>query len=636
MPEPFSAEEVIELCDKLKDQPAFQQRNGVMENWYQLLHRDALVNITGVSMKLEHRSPVLAVHNDLYRNRMASAEFRASVASRRSGDTYVKQAQGVEGLTYYLWHDFMRNPAHERALDFQTWAGIGFRHVSWSPQVRRILLGGQKTDTVDDMAKVLDKVLKDGFLGNPFVLEAPEPRAVFYDLDRSLVAEVGDRTVSSIVTSYKDLTFTKEEGFLYLTSDTIERGRASQHWQEVATFYRLETEEHTYECVKYTGGGQRGDQAFLLDRLPNLARAQSAEYARPRYSFAEGHLTSAREPEYQHRPLIHSLYPVVAELNAIRTLLASGALMTGRPLIQEVKIGTAADDDFSLVLREAGQGIRTIKVDFGEGMLQQPRPGYEYRPMLIPAAEHLVITLGQLERDKNEFGFPLAINPQAPLSATAGYDRHLQQQAAGDSLEPPLKHLAAACLETTKQCFDQLRELGLPITFLLKQQRDGKAVQVPTTIKPDFFEDLDVEIGFDSIPDTVAYAQHEDMRRDVAEGYTAPTTYMATLHDDPIAEMEKRDLDLVAIDARNTAIEDVKQIAASLRGEIAVQLAVKHNIPLPQGKQRQNGGTSMEMTGNRAARPASGGFPGEGAPMTPPMQDEMMGGGGGSQGGAVG
>jgi hypothetical protein len=58
---------------------------------------------------------------------------------------------------------------------------VGFEHVDWNTAVADMLVDA------DNPTQGSVKRLKEGFLGNPFVIEAPEPRAVFYDEDFSSV-----------------------------------------------------------------------------------------------------------------------------------------------------------------------------------------------------------------------------------------------------------------------------------------------------------------------------------------------------------------------------------------------------------------------------------------------------------------
>ena len=101
------------------------------------------------------------------------------------------------------------------------------------------------------------------------------------------------------------------------------------------------------------------------------------------------------------------------------------------------------------------------------------------------------------------------------------------------------------------------------------------------------------------------------MRRDVAEGYTAQSTYMAELHDDPVAERERVAIDRMMQLADAKAMEDATKALDALRGDSVVQVASELGIPLPE---QQNG----QRRPQRPPEPA----PGVGSPVTPPEQSQ--------------
>lgn len=448
-------------------------------------------------------------------------------------------------------------------MDRQSWAGNGIRHFDLSPRVLQKMGGG------DDFKADLKKAVGEGFQGNPFIMSAPEVRATYYDPDFSTVAVIGEQKVTSLLAAYEDLKFSPDRGFF--RGDVQEE--MFENWTEVAKVYHLETEEFVYDVTEYTPpAGSK--QQFMLDMRPNGA-------GRPRYTFAAGHLTSAREPHRMFRPLIHAMYPTAQHKNLIRTLMASGAMMTGRPMLQEVKVGTAADESLSFLTEGSSQHRRTITIDLGDGKLPQPRPGYEWRPLAIPVAEHVALEYQQLLLEEQMFGYPAALRPDAPLQATSGYDRARIMEAATDVLGPPLNHRASAWHEGFWIMFEQLKWLGLPITFVERgfAQKDMKRRE--WVVKPDYFEDIDIVVSFESVPATVKEAMKEGMRQDVREGYTARSTYMGSIHDDPVAERERVAMDQVGLAAEQLAAQDAIEMMRSLRGDEAVALAAEFGIPLP-------------------------------------------------------
>ena len=601
--EPFDAGQVIQVCDAMRHQPGFEQRRNVVDNWYAILHREEGVNIAGISEKLEYRSPSPAVNNDRFRNRMRSAPFRLKVSPRRTDEKSVRRAQTAENFGYFLYFDITQNSTaaifapDDRALDQQVWAGVGIRHNDWAPDVREKLLDQDE----DDIKKAANAALVGGFQGNPFVMAAPDLLAVFYDLDFTNICEVGEHTLSSLLATYEGLDFDEKSGFAFLTSDAIPTDLAQQNWNKVALVYHLETQEYIYEVVDYKDGG--GVSHILeLDRWQNAA-------GRPRYTFAAGQLTSAREPERMFRPLIHPLYPTTQLRNIMGTLLMSGALNTGRPMLQEVKVGSGADDAWSLLSRPGGER-RNIKFDLGAGSLENPRPGYEWRPLSMPTPEQLILAYQQLVTEDRDYGFPVSLSPGESGEATSGFDRTTQQQGAVDFLDPPLINTASAWKQWLMLCFEQLRYIELPVSFIAERRAEGERSKgrVAQKIEPDDLQDIDIQVTFGSQSKASEFAEREMMRRDVAEGSTAQSTLMAVLHEDPVAERERVALDRMMQLADGKAMEDAVKALDALRGDAVIQVASEMNIPLPQQKE-----------GRRNVRPPDP-MPGVGRPVTAPEQ----------------
>ena len=603
--EPFDAKQVIQVCDAMRHKPGFEQRRRVVDNWYAILHREEGVNIAGISEKLEYRSPSPAVNNDRFRNRMRAAPFRLKVSPRRTDDKAVRRAQTAENFGYFLYFDLTQNRTaaifapDDRALDQQVWAGVGIRHNDWAPDVRQKLLDEDE----EDIKKAAKKALGKGFEGNPFIMDAPDLLAVFYDLDFTNVCEVGEHTLSSLLATYEGLDFDEHIGFQFLTSDALPTDLAQQNWNKTALVYHLETQKYIYEIVDYKDGG--GVSHILeLDRWENAA-------GRPRYTFAAGQLTSAREPERMFRPLIHPLYPTTQLRNIMGTLLMSGALNTGRPMLQEVKVGSGADDAFSILSRP-GTERRNIKFDLGSGSLENPRPGYEWRPLAMPTPEQLLLAYQQLVAEDRDYGFPVSLSPGEAGEATSGFDRTTQQQGAVDFLDPPLLNTAAAWKQYLLLCFDQIRYVDQPVSFVaeLRAQGERSKGRVAQKIDPDDLQDIDIQVTFGSESKASEFAEREMMRRDVENGYTAQSTYMAVLHDDPVAERERVALDRMMQLADGKAMEDAVAALDALREDTTIQVAAEMGIPLPQGK------------GQRPQRPPGSSAPGVGSPVTPPEQSQ--------------
>ncbi len=579
---------MVRVCEHLENQPGFRKRNDIHDTWYRILHGEESVNIGGISERLEHRATFPAVHNDRYRNRLIGAKIVISVIPQKSGDSKsVKRAQAVENMAYFLYRELTRKRTNalfavdSRTVDRACWAGVGFQRIDW------------RTDILD---KLGDTALDEPIDGNPFVLEGPETTAVFYDESFKTVAQVGEHQVSALLASYEDLQFTKDRGFF--TSDAIEMDQAQSLYDLTAKVFILETEEFVYEVVSYE------DESEELSTWPNFA-------GRPRYSIHAGHVTSAREPHRRFRPLIHPLYRLAQERNILKTLLNSGALQTGRPLYQEVPVGSQSDGIGS-ILQGPGEDQKNITFSLEGGLLPQPREGHQWVPIAVPTSEWLRDALTLNQREEVDHGFPAVLSPSTPLDATSGTDRSEQKEAGTDFLDPPLGERADGWAENFRLMFGMLREAKIDITFNEKMRATGGSDVVPQTVEHTFYEGIDIQVGFSSIPASVEFAEREMMKRDVELGVTALSTYAATLHDDPESEARKAFLDRIGREAEKSAMQDAIAMAQALRGEQATQLANEAGLPLPAAGPPTSDG--------RNQRPPTS-FPGAGAPAAPVDQN---------------
>ena len=575
-----------------------------MQNRRDLRRRMTEVNITGISEKLEYRTPGLEVNEDRYANRLRSANIKILVASRKQQSISVEKAQNIENFFYRIYYDLRRKRTSrirapdDRAIRYQVADFVGIRHIDWAPHVREKLFG-KLGGTIDDLPAKLRKLFKDGFEGNPFELSAPDPLRVFWNDDMSTVAEIGRVGIDQLRVSYG---LSESIDFTAITS-SLKAQDTEQHDPATIPFYHVETNDFVYEAIAVPGNNEH---QLMLRVSPNPA-------GRPRYTFAPGHEGTGDEPWQYFRPLLAPLYSVAELLNITGTLMTSSALKTGRAPYQRVKVGSGADDFSSLMARPDNER-NIIFIDTATDTWPDAGDGYEWKPVPSPDMNMLLATHQHLLGEFRDFGFPAILSPGASIDASSGYDRAQQMEGAQDFLEPPLTNIASAWYEHFLQIAEMIKAVNLSVTIPVMQIAQGEDTRVRpmVTIKPEDLEDIDLEVRFESIPRVVQFAEDESDRRDVELGFMAESTYMAKKYQDPAREAKQVSLDRVArasAEAANEfAMQFIKQMAPDIAQRIAAELA------LPAMVQQLQGAAS------RPARPAGGSVPGLGSPAVPPVQ----------------
>ncbi len=601
MPEPFSADQLIKFVSSLEQESTFKEwHNTYLPNWRSLRQRTHPVSIAGVAEVLEYRSPAIDENVDRYRNRERSADIRVTVAAKKGDTRSVQAAQRGENFLYMLYENFREeSDADDEALDYQVADGLGPRNIDWATDVLDKLFGN--TAKVDDLSAALKAAFTEGFHGNPFRLRVPDPQVLYWDRDMSMVAEVGPVRISSLREAY-DKPEGEDTDFDEIVSDPLSTDEGDEHRDRTVQFYHVETNEYIYEAIV----NSTKEKKLLLRTYPNPIGA-------PRYAFAAGHRTSGRQPWRAYKPLVAPLYPVVQLLNITRTLLMTGGLQTGRPMYQEVKAGSHADDFMSLLAKPAAErNVVSIDTSSGE-MLPPPREGYRWESIPIPDTSILEKADERLEADIINYGFPASLAPDVPVNASSGYERAKIQESAQDYLEPALANNAAAWRQIFVQCFDAIKKVGIPVTLytIPRAQGESTRVQRQVTLKPEDIEDVRIEVAFESIPATVRFGVDESNRRDVENGWMSESTYMATKYDDPERERKQVALDRMRAKAEMMAEEAAAAFLQQSVQKYTQQVAADLGIPMPV------------QAATNPARPEGGAMPGVGAPVVPPMQSEV-------------
>jgi hypothetical protein len=577
----------------------------VLDARHDLRHRLTKVEIRGISEKLEDLSSAADDHAALYANHLDNADLILQVSARHQSK--VMMAQDIENYLYAFYYDMRRRrtgqsyAADRRALDQQAAYLCGIRKLSWSTDVKQILFGKAVT-TSEDLQKALGDIVETGFTENPFVIECPSLTATFWEPDLSIVCEVGQRKLASIIEDSPDLDF-KKYGWDVITSDTMDE-YAIGH-EPMVDVYHLETSEtahspgYIYDVIAQAGN--TSSEALMIEFIPNLA-------GRPWYSFAPGRITADTEDVVLNwKPLVASIYPHVQQLNLLQTLAQSGALITGRPQWQEVADGGQPTDYIGYHQMPANERPKIV-FDLTNQLHAPPRPGFHYELFPVPDQKVVETRIDKKERDILRDGFPQILSPGATSEATSGYDRSTQMEPAINQLQPPLTNHADAWFELFMLALDIQKKLDIPISIPVLKRAQGESQDIKTTIKlkPAALSDFDLVVRFESIPAAQRFADDEADNRKLELGLMSRQTWMAKRYDDWEAEDERITNDQLAAMVKAKLMEQAQILLDEEAPVIAQEVLAEEGVPIPAP---------------RPERPAGGSFPGLGSPEIPPPQD---------------
>lgn len=607
--EPFSADDVIKVCERLKNQQDFRA-------WETTNHwRDARrylrigVSIPGIPELLEDRRSDIEHQIERFDNYIDGADFSVSVAARDKSQAAVEAAQKMENAFYYIISEFasqrtnMTYAADRRAIDQQVSKGAGIRRLDFAPKIRKALFGQQITDAAD-LAKILASV-EEEFKRNPFVIECPDLEATFWNQDHSVFAEVGEKEVTAL----SELSGSAEEyiqkykgGF---TSETMKEHEKSEH---VIKTYHLETESFIYDVIDASDG----TEPHMMEHRPNIA-------GRPWYTITPGNLTSSRHVGEAYQPLVASVYVLCERLAILGTLLNSSALQTGRIGYQLVRVGSVPNIGY-MELFDPEFDMKQVEFDLTSDKMQNPPDGFEYKPIPVPDQSTLRDVYNDTKLELEQKGYPPILDPSAVLKAESGYDRNQQMEAATMYMEPPLRNRASSTRELMILIATVARQLPVTIELPVLDRAKGRDMKVVSRVSlvQDDWRDADISIGYKSTPLGAQSVMEEMHSRRMQLGLESRQTFMGVLHDDPLDEQGRIDQDAMRDIAKKRAFTDIETWLDTLATPVFEQELAEQGIPLTPVEIQET--LQGQVSGPRDRRPAGFSVPGTGSPTQPPAQ----------------
>jgi len=595
----LSADEVRQLVRDLADQSGFKNRNETWRNRRALRHRKAKVGVPRVREDAEYRTPWLDEEVHRWANRCIGAPIRIKVTAKKPGQDTA--AQNIENFFYRVYWDFRRIRtlafvnADQRAADHKCGDGLGIRHLRLSPQAIDMLVTGKKN--VADMQR--------GFVGLPFIMEAPDPICVYYEPDLSVVGEEGVVTFRKLRGLYPNLHYSGQENRYHLSSEPMDIAYDKQVWDKTAKVWHVESPLYIYDVLEQPDAERSTESALVLNSYPN-------KFGRPAYAFDPGHITGSDEPLYAYEPLISGLYGIGPDWNVLGTLQQAAGLFTGIPMYYLARRKGATGDDPSDYLSLPSGERKEFHFNWETGEVEGIPEGYEPEPVKFETGIDLTRAKEDLRWEMQRY----SMRDIAEVQATSGYDRARIIEATGFDLQPALDNQAACWHQVFLLIAEAIKGLDVPVTVQAIPQRGEKAADREITVKPGDFVDIDLAVQFPAVGLSARFALVESGLRQLEADRLSETTFMAEYQgtDDVERERRMRDRD----NLRNIVRGRIGAILSQVTDVVAMA-DIRAALPdlFPPVEPVEGGATEPE----RPPEP----MPGVGSPVVQPEPPKPMG-----------
>lgn len=602
--------DVIATVKNLMDDPGFVKRNQVMQTRRDLRFAEQAVDVTGISAAAEYRTGLIDENIYHYQTAVRQATFTARTIPADDGEPAKNRADNVKHACIALWSGASRRTAGvnmcplDRCADHQPGDGMGWYHEKLSPDAYKVL---QKVLAGGEAPK---KLMEDGLDGLPFIVEACDPRTIYYTNDRSLVAQAGSVKTSELFAKYPTLRYDTRQGGYYFTTESVPIDRSSRIWQHDATVYHLETADRIYDVL--VNPSRSGNQGQILHEMENI-------FGRSSYVPVPGRVSGDAEPYKMFQPAVVNMYRIIQQINVAGTLQQAAARATGKPQYYLRLIARSGMEPEDWYLNE--DGTRKI-LTIGEGGQQLDVPaGFELVPVQLAAGIDLIRAKQDLQVELLQVGYPVPLRMPSDVSVTSGYDRSRIEEVASAELGYLLRHQADAWDELFSLMATGIATLGVPVrvrtasgslavagspAWWIGERRNAKEV----VVKPEDFEGVDMHADMSTLSRAARVAMIEEGERMAERGHVSDIEFLRDFRgvDDVDATLEAIDRGFI----RRGLREKVLQLAMNkLDAELGLPSAgMEAPTTAPTGKRPPAGTTTLASTVQPATPGPIAGEPG--------------------------
>lgn len=633
MSDMLSESEIGALVRDIRNEPHFKERNTEWDGNRRLVFRERPVVIPGISMETEWRTPDLLDAADKYTARFLGAPFTVNVSAQGPGPQAEKKAQAMENYDYRLLSRWWANDCFTGAIhDMAGVTGEGWVHLTLNREILPII--PVQDDGEDDEAylarakPVLDEFTQ-GEKVDLFQIEpVNEPETIYYNADRSLIFSWADVPLAPLQAQYsregaggllgkpgKGKSISESDGkftIRTIAGSVNPEGTNAYLYGKTVKLYIVETADYIYHLIEDLGG----EKVQALGCYKNV-------FGAPGFVWVHARKTNHPSSKHAVHPLTHAAIAIAPTYNIMGTIVYSGGILGEfmRFTLEELPGAEAA---------QSRAGNKNLEIEMiGQRAYKGP-DGYKIVQQNLGVSPDTVKSFADLEAKMLRSGYDPALNPDAQMQASSGYQQAIVRDLAADTLDPPLTNIASMLSQILRLKDTGVKTLGIPITFrnfapTAELGKVARSVMDEITINPDDIVDVDRSVSFDSLTQYARQAKIELGRELLGEGRITEDMFLREYMgvDDPLRLKKQRLVEKAQTIAEEAALKAAGALFQRITEPVGQEAMAQTGV-LPFAQNAQD--TPDAQAGVYVGNGADGAVPVAPAPPNPQAEMAMAGG----------
>ena len=614
-PKPLPLEELQALVDNYTRDPDFQARDDEYERMRQLVFQDPAREpvIPNVTVGVKWMSPDIERSGFKYQRRMIAAPLKVSVTAVKEGDK--AEGRAAKLARFFTRHhtQWLAEGTYDGALFDQATVGAGCLHVTIDPRaIPTVPVPGEKEDVADYTQRVEDFLREKR--GTIFKLESVDYATLYHTLadEKRCGVQVSLVPMKPLLEKYGRAVYytDKPQGGRELIVGEPGSGmpdNTTVSYKDKVELIVIETEEYIYHLVADETGNTRGEG--------KLAGTYKNYFGRSGFVVFGGDTTRDPRPLRRYRPLVQGMYQSVPHENVMGTLKLAAGVKAGQMQYALEPI------DAESTLPEGSVEIRVE-----DGILIPP-DGWRIAAPKLDVGFDLNDAFSIARELTKDYGFPLVLDRPEEVTATAGYDRALQQDTVSSLLDTPLGNWGEAVREVFLMMAHAIREFPLPVVIRTVKTGErmpelSSEVADDLEVGKDDAEELDLAVSFDSVATyTRIGMQEENLKMLEVRQMTETELQRERGIDDIGAWRRLRRRDNIRSQAEKWAEEDALAAVQKLRDAVLGAQVQEQGVDPALAEQA---GMVPPEAGLEGMTPSLPTGPGTAMPLTPPPPDELQ------------
>lgn len=583
----LTASDIEAIVRDLKDEAQFRDRNTEWKENRLRVHRQKPVIIPGIEMETQYLTPDLMDAADKYTARFLGAPFTINVSAQGPGPVAIKKAQAMENYDYRLTHRWVDGGLLTGAIhDMCGVTGEGWVHMTLNRELLPIV--PIQEDGEDDEAYLTRgadvwKEFESGEKPDLIQLEpVSEPETIYYNKDRSLIFMCAEVPLAPLQRQYgregagglygergKSKGINKSGGLYEIT--TIDgavdpEGFNAAIYRETALLYIVETADYIYHLLEDGAAPHTGGNSYA--KMHRLGCYKNV-FGAPGFVWVHGRKTNHPSAQFSVHPLTHAALAIAPQVNIMGTIIYSGGIYGEMTRIQlDPMPGPEA------ALERANNKSKEIEL-IGNRCVSAP-DGYKFSQPNIGVNADTLNAFASLEAKMQKYGYDPALDPNAQMQATSGYQQAVLRDMAADTLDPPLHNIASMINKLLSLKDTAIKTLNKPITFSNFAATDeigpaARSVREEITIHPDDIVDVDRSVSFDSLTQYARTALIELGEGLLSRGHATEDEFLREFRgiDDPIRWKKQRLVEKAMTIAEEAALKASAAVFQRVTGDVA-------------------------------------------------------------------